>query len=83
MKSTIVSVTGHQREFVSRTIHHSATVAIENYDPSEKDEITAQVSIKVGYHPAGYGLYDRFTTIAPTENENEFLIRWRTSDNCD
>lgn len=83
MNSKLVSVSKHERNWVSRTIHHSALAVIENYDPTDQSTVTSEISIKSGYHPAGYGLYHRFTNFTPTENENEYLVRWQTSDSCD
>lgn len=80
----VVSVSEHSREWKERfTIHHSAKVVILNYRPEHKKAIAFEVSIKAGYHPAGYGLYHQYTVITPTGNENEYLIQWQTSDSCD
>lgn len=80
----LVSVSNHQRDWKERfTIHHTATAIIEDYKPEDKERATSEISKEVGYHPAGYGLYHRFTEIKPTGNEDEYQVKWQTSDSCD
>lgn len=83
MKSQVKSLSNHERDRSERfMIRHTANVVIENYDASEKDFVVDDVSIKANYHPAGYGVYG-ISTIHPTGVENEYVVRWKTGDNCD
>jgi len=44
------------------------------------EELAYEVSIKVGYHPAGYGIYNN--TIEKKE-DSKYLVIWATGSSCD
>lgn len=80
----VVSIAEHTRNWNERfTISHTAKAVILNYLPENKNDAASEVSIKAGYHPAGYGIYHRYTNVEPTGNPNEYLVEWKTADNCD
>jgi hypothetical protein len=62
-------------------IHHKALVHVTEWE-GNKSDIIEQVSIEVGYHPAGYGLYGGYD-VEPTINENEYIVSFRTGSHCD
>ena len=73
----------HSKQTISRSYHHEALVWITGYDINKHTLIAGLVSQVAGFHPIGYGIYHQHTTITPTEQENEYIVRWQTSDNCD
>ena len=51
------------------------------FDDFSEEEIVAQVAIRVGYHPAGYGMYGA-KVVFDYENEDFFAV-WSRGDSCD
>lgn len=83
MKSQVVSLSNHERGRHERfMINHTATVIIKDFDPSEKADVIDEVSIKANYHPLGYGIYG-YSSIEPAGNMDEYVVKWKTGDNCD
>ncbi len=63
-------------------ITHTANVKTERIITEENEkEFVGDVSVKVGYHPGGYGLYC-VQPVIHTE-KNEYSLQWETSNNCD
>ncbi len=63
-------------------ITHTANVKTDRKITEENEEdFVGDVSIKVGYHPGGYGLYN-IQPVIPMEN-NEYSLQWKTSNCCD
>lgn len=63
-------------------ITHTANVKTERIITEENEEdFVGDVSIKVGYHPGDYGLYD-VQPVIHTE-PSEYSLQWKTSNSCD
>ncbi|MEB5857931.1 hypothetical protein MXM36_14705 [Enterococcus gallinarum] len=79
MSFEIVEIKKHKREFGEFDIEHSADVKISGTFEKNRDLI-AEVSTKVGYHAAGYGLYHFGLEKI---DKNEFHLEWETNASCD
>lgn len=75
----ILEVKNHTRDFGVRAIKHQADVKIAGMFTGDR-KLVAKVSEKVGYHLAGYGLYDYSVERI---GEDEYHVEWETSDSCD
>jgi hypothetical protein len=82
----LIGVLTHRRDRSQGLLAHTAVVEVEDYNPkTDKEALVEAVSIKVGYHPLGYGVYG-LTTVAPykgDEKENRYYVCWRTGTHCD
>lgn len=79
MSFEIIEIKNHKREFGRFDIDHTADVEISGTFEKNRDLIAA-VSAKVGYHPAGYGLYHFGLEKI---GENEYHLEWQTDASCD
>ena len=77
-----IKVLKHEKSYSGYFYKHKALVEIENVDiKEEKDDIIFNTSIKVGYHPLGYGVYGG--KISKSSKENQYIIVWETGTSCD
>lgn len=77
-----LQVIEHTKERYGFAYSHAAIIRTLVDVTKHHDEVVAQTSIECGYHPAGYGLYGP-STIKPTENPNEYVVKWHTASSCD
>lgn len=77
-----IEILTYKKEEKGGFITHTANVKTERIitEENEKDFV-GDVSIKVGYHPGGYGLYD-VQPVIHTEKD-EYSLQWETSNSCD
>jgi hypothetical protein len=75
-----IKIIKHEKENLG-LLHHKALIHVTEWDGNETD-LVENVSIEVGYHPAGYGLYGGHS-VTPTGNENEYIVSFRTGTHCD
>lgn len=72
----------HEKSKSGYFFKHKALVEMTDVDiKADKEAIIDEVSIKVGYHPLGYGTYGG--TISKSGKENQFVIVWNTGTHCD
>lgn len=64
-------------------IKHKALIEItgEHDVVEQKEDILNESSIKVGYHPLGYGMYGG--KISKSNLENQYIAVWETGASCD
>lgn len=79
----LVEIVSHEKERAS-LLNHKAIVKVDDYNPAtDKEALVEQVSIKVRYHPLGYGIYGQ-TTVAPyNKKEETYIVYWTTGTHCD
>lgn len=77
-----LQVIKHTKERNRSFYNHTAIISTHVDVTKYHDEVVVHTSIKCGYHPAGYGLYGQ-STIKPTENPNEYVVKWCTASSCD
>ena len=78
----MIEILTYKREQSGGFITHTATVKTDReITEDNQEDFVGDVSIKVGYHPGGYGLYE-VQPVIPLEN-NEYSLQWETSDSCD
>lgn len=79
----ITDVKFHSRPPISgsRLINHEATVMVEGYTPEQHGALVNELSIRAGYHPAGYGVYG--SSVTPTDVPNKYVVTWSTGSSCD
>lgn len=70
-----ITVLKHEKTRSGYFFKHKALVVVEDFDGDKEDLIDA-VSIKVGYHPLGYGVYGG--KVINSIKDNEFKIIWET-----
>jgi hypothetical protein len=80
MKVTILK---HEKSKAGYFFKHKALVEIEGVTDfaEEKGDILNQVSIKVGYHPLGYGIYGG--KIVKSAKEGQYIVNWDTGTSAD
>lgn len=71
---TQAKITGKTGNSISHKVTFEASSAIE----LSKDDI-ASIQERLGYHPAGYGLYK----VLQTEFNGKYLYQWECSACCD
>jgi hypothetical protein len=74
----------HRRDRSQGLLKHTAVVEVEDYNPkTDKEALVEATSIKVGYHPLGYGIYGS-TIVAPIHGrKTQYYVSWRTGTHCD
>ncbi len=63
----------HIREYELHYINHAVLVE------SDKEPNAGEIAINVGYHPAGYGMYNE--TIEKLY-QDQYMVRWGSGDKC-
>lgn len=58
-------------------LQHTATVIVEGFNFDNSNELVELVSIQVGYHPLGHGIYGSHS-ITKNRQENEYTVTWST-----
>lgn len=76
-----IKVIESQKERSGYFINHKALVEVEDYDNAKKGEVINSVSISVGYHPLGYGVYGG--NIEETHIDGLYKVFWKTGASCD
>ena len=73
-----IKVLKHEKNRGGYFLNHKALVEITGeFDLKEnKEEIINETSIKVNYHPLGYGLYGG--KISKSAKEGQYIIVWET-----
>jgi hypothetical protein len=73
----------HEKNRSGYFFKHKALVEItgEIDLKEQKEEIINETSIKVGYHPLGYGVYGG--KISKSAREGQYIIVWETGTSAD
>jgi hypothetical protein len=75
-----ITVLKHEKSKNGYFFKHKALVQVEDYSNDVEDLIN-ETSIKVGYHPLGYGVYGG--RVSKSTKENEYIIVWETGTSAD
>lgn len=75
-----ITVLKHEKSKNGYFFKHKALVQVEDYNNDVEDLIN-ETSIKVGYHPLGYGVYGG--RVSKSTKENEYIIVWETGTSAD
>jgi len=62
------------------TIRHEAKVVAKGFTPDMDEDLAKRLSIDVGYHPYGYGIWG--VQVEPT-GQDEYRVSWTTAASCD
>lgn len=72
-----IKVLKHERTRSGYFIKHKALVEMTDIDiKNDKEEIINTISIKVNYHPNGYGVYGG--KISKSARDNQYIVVWET-----
>lgn len=87
MEST-VQLIAHEKNKSGYFYYHKAQIeltgeraGIDVKDPVELSKLTDEVSIMVGYHPLGYGVYG--SRVSKASKENQYILMWSTGTSAD
>lgn len=78
-----VKVLKHEKNRAGYFLKHKALVEIEGIEDlkEQKEDIINQTSIKVNYHPLGYGVYGG--KVSKSSKENQYIVVWDTGTSAD
>lgn len=74
-----IQILEHEKIKIGLLVHR-AKVEVTDFQ-GDKEELVEKVSIKLGYHPLGHGIYG--TDFVEKLDENTYALQWKTGTHCD